>query len=254
MARSRPLNGWALSLEGRADRHLRLGVTARPSRGTYEPVIGALHVRDRRLTIAADRPTRLAPFGFEAQAHAEAAIIRFDGMTDPARWMSRFVLQSDIEKPIGRSRFISRSFAAWTAGGRNVPAQNLIFLGGPITAPGYEFHQFTGRAGASQRVELQFPVPFISLPLGRYGRTPASVTLAPFANAAWINHPREIRGRMGNSGWGVPGVQERQGWHPSVGVGALALFDLLRFDVARGLRDGRWTFHVDVSRDFWGIL
>jgi hypothetical protein len=39
-----------------------------------------------------------------------------------------------------------------------------------------------------------------------------------------------------------------------VGVGALTIFDLLRFDISRGLRDGRWTFSVDVSRDLWSIL
>ncbi len=44
------------------------------------------------------------------------------------------------------------------------------------------------------------------------------------------------------------------GWYPSVGVGVLSLFDLLRIDLARGLRDGRWTFGLDVSRDFWSIL
>ncbi len=41
---------------------------------------------------------------------------------------------------------------------------------------------------------------------------------------------------------------------PSVGLGALSFFDLLRVDVARGLRDGRWTFSIDLSRDFWSIL
>jgi hypothetical protein len=37
-------------------------------------------------------------------------------------------------------------------------------------------------------------------------------------------------------------------------VGLLSVFDLLRFDVARGTRDGRWSFYFDVSRDFWPIL
>jgi hypothetical protein len=32
------------------------------------------------------------------------------------------------------------------------------------------------------------------------------------------------------------------------------VFDVLRFDVARGLRNGRWTFSVDVGRDFWSVL
>jgi hypothetical protein len=39
-----------------------------------------------------------------------------------------------------------------------------------------------------------------------------------------------------------------------VGVGAQLFFDLLRVDVARGLRDGRWTFSMDLAREFWGIL
>jgi hypothetical protein len=41
---------------------------------------------------------------------------------------------------------------------------------------------------------------------------------------------------------------------PAVGLGAIGLFNLLRADVARGLRDGRWMFSVDVTRDFWRIL
>jgi hypothetical protein len=39
-----------------------------------------------------------------------------------------------------------------------------------------------------------------------------------------------------------------------LGVGTLMLFDLVRFDVARGLRDGRWTFSVDLTRDLWPVL
>jgi hypothetical protein len=50
------------------------------------------------------------------------------------------------------------------------------------------------------------------------------------------------------------GQPRRVGWYPSVGVGLLTLFDLLRFDVAKGFRDGRWAFSVDVIRDFWSIL
>ena len=49
----------------------------------------------------------------------------------------------------------------------------------------------------------------------------------------------------------APGPSE---WHPSIGIGILTLFDLLRFDVARGTRDGRWSFYVDVTRDLWSIL
>ncbi|MGZ8457054.1 MAG: hypothetical protein ACXWZ4_10690, partial [Gemmatirosa sp.] len=89
--------------------------------------------------------------------------------------------------------------------------------------------------------EWRTPVPFPSISLGRYGRSPARATLAPFAHAVYLARPSE-----GRSGQG--------GWSPSLGAGAYVFFDLLRLDVARGLRDGRWTFSVDVTRDFWRVL
>jgi hypothetical protein len=46
----------------------------------------------------------------------------------------------------------------------------------------------------------------------------------------------------------------RQGWYAAVGVGLEPLMGLVRIDVARGLRDGRWTFSFDVSRAFWALL
>jgi hypothetical protein len=57
--------------------------------------------------------------------------------------------------------------------------------------------------------------------------------LAPYTNVAWV---------------------EGFDWKPSVGVGALSIFDLLRVDVARGLHKGRWTFNLDVNRAFWPVL
>jgi hypothetical protein len=253
LVRSRPFAGWTLSAEGRRDRHRSLGVNAEPSNGRYEETVSASLLNDRRITIAADRPTRLAPLGFEAQANAEASLISFAFPDSDTRWMSRFAFRLGLEKPVGRARVVSRSFAAWTTGGEGVPNQNLVFLGGPMTAPGYAFHGLTARAGAYQRAEIQFPLPFVSLPLGRYGRTPAFVTLAPFLSAAWIDRPVDARQSPLAPLPRNESLPER-GWHPSLGVGTLALFDLLRFDVARGLRDGRWTFNVDISRDFWGIL
>jgi hypothetical protein len=250
--RSRPVAGWTVSLEGALERHVPLVVHATPATGRYEPTVAASNIRERRITIALDRPTRLGPLGFETQLHVEGMAAAFlESGSDDYRNLSRFAVRGNFERPLGRSRFVARTFAAWVAGGERLPAQHLVFLGGPTTAPGYAFHQLAARAGVSQRLELQFPLPFVSIPLGRYGKTPASMTLAPFANAAWIDKPVAAR---------FPGESlalvraERQGWHPSVGIGALTIFELLRFDVARGLRDGRWTFSVDVSRDLWSIL
>jgi hypothetical protein len=118
------------------------------------------------------------------------------------------------------------------------PSQRLVWLGGPVTGPGFAYHQFGGRAALSQRLEWQRSVPFVPLRLGRFGKVPSSLTWAPFATGLWVDTH------------GAPG----QGWHAAAGVGVLALFDQLRIDVARGVRDGRWTFSVDVARALWPIL
>jgi hypothetical protein len=84
-------------------------------------------------------------------------------------------------------------------------------------------------------------VPFPAIPLGRFGRTAGEATLAPFAHTVYLARPADFGRRAG-------------GWYPAVGVGAITIFELLRLDVARGLRDGRWTFSVDASRALWGVL
>jgi hypothetical protein len=126
-------------------------------------------------------------------------------------------------------------------GSDTVPAQHLVYFGGPTTGPGYDFHELVGRGGLSQRVEYRFLAPFFPIPLGRFGNAPATITLAPFATAVWIDRSPAFK-------------TARQGWYPSLGLGALTVFDVLRFDVARGLRNGRWTFGVDIGRDFWSVL
>ena len=84
-------------------------------------------------------------------------------------------------------------------------------------------------------------MPFFGLSLGPYGRAPASATLAPFATVIYSANSPTF-------------ASMRAGWYPSVGIGALVLFDIVRVDVARGLRRGRWTFSLDVTRDLWPIL
>ncbi len=145
---------------------------------------------------------------------------------------------------MGDRRLVLHTVAAGAAG--RVPRQELALFGGPVTGPGYDFHALAGRAGVSQRAEWQFPVPFPSISLGRYGRSPAAATLAPYAHLAAVWRPEPAR----------PGrPPARAGAYPSVGLGALGFFDLVRLDVARGVgRGGRWLFTVDVARDFWRVL
>ena len=123
-----------------------------------------------------------------------------------------------------------------------MPPQWVLFAGGPWTAPGYDFHSFATRAYVSQRLELRQPVPFAAIPLGKYGKAPGHITLAPFVQAIAV--------AAGNATVRTP----VSGVYPSVGIGALFFFDLVRADVARGLRNGQWRFAIDIDRSFWGIL
>jgi hypothetical protein len=109
----------------------------------------------------------------------------------------------------------------------------------PIDAPGYGAHQFApgpcfAAAGG------QFPIP-PSIPVGRWGRSPGRATVAPLT-AIVVQEERGVADQRHAAGY------------LSVGAGLLVFFDLVRFDVARGLRNGRWTFGVDLSRDLWRIL
>jgi hypothetical protein len=241
-----PIAGWNASIEGAIERQHGESVHATPATGHYENTISALELRQTRGTLTLDRPTMLGPAGFEIQSHAEFSVFRFLGAgRDVYSTLGRASLRLKLEKPLGRQRFVAQTIAASSDMGNGFPpVQDLVFLGGPVSGPGYDFHQFASKNGFSQRFELQSPVPFFSFPLGRYGKTPASVTLAPFVNALWVDRTYSAR----SSGY------ERSGWHPSVGLGVLSVFDLVRMDVARGLGDGRWTFSVDVSRDLWRIL
>ena len=223
-----------------------LGVHARPSRGRYEPTIGAWKLRGPRAALTFDRPTALSVGGFEARVSGElrAARVSVDsaGRFGTPVSVGRAWLGLQAERPLGEMRLVLQTSIA-AAAGPDLPPQEFVYLGGPTTAPGYDFHEFVSRVGGSQRVEGRFSIPFAAFSLGRYGNSGRRATLAPFAHTAYLARVDTSLAR-----------ERRAGWYPSVGVGLLTLFDVVRFDVAKGLRDGRWTFSVDVIRDFWSIL
>lgn len=234
--------GWRPSFELAYERHEPLVVHARPANGSFEPTIPALSLHESRLTLALDRPASLTLGGYELGTHLAVSAIRraSPANSQPGDFL-RPSLMLDLQKPFGSSRLLFHTFAAGVFSGDTLAAQHLVFLGGPTSGPGYDFHEFVGRGGVSQRIEYRFLAPFFGIPLGRFGRAPGTITLAPFATVVWIDRSADFK-------------PSRQGWYPSVGLGALTVFDVLRLDVARGLRAGRWTFSVDIGRDFWSVL
>jgi hypothetical protein len=233
--------GWRPSLDVAYEREDPLTVRARPATGIFEPTIPALSARELRATLGFDRGATLTFGGFESDSRIALMGARIVRPTAARSNLFRPSVVLDLQKPFGTSRLVLHTIAAGVFGNDSVPVQNLVFLGGPTSGPGYDFHEFVGRGGISQRLEWRFTSPFVPIPLGRYGTAPGSITLAPFATAVWVDRSARFKA-------------SRQGWYPSIGLGALTVFDVLRLDVARGLRDGRWTFSVDVGRDFWSVL
>ncbi len=221
------------SLELAAETQDSVGVHATPASGHFRPGLPATPLSELRATFGVAAPS------FTIDSFAGSASLSLQGMRDRlagggnVETFGRATVLVDATRQYSSSSLVLSGIATSLTGASVIPAQHLALIGGPVTAPGYDMHQFAGTRALAMHAEWRFRVPFIGVPLGAWGTAPATLTAAPYIHDAWI---------------------DGAGWHPSVGLGVLTIFDLLRFDVARGLIDGRWTFNVDVSPTFWRVL
>lgn len=235
-----PTDGWRWSATIDRRQESALAVHATPSTGRYEPTIDATSLDAWRVGIEARRAAWTvgrATVGVRASLYAECDWTSADNRECEQGWL-RGTFAVEASRPVAAGALVTRTFAAALSGGFAPPPQRLVRLGGPVTGPGFDYHQFVGRAALSQRLEWQRTIPFVPMRFGRFGRVPSTLTLAPFAMGLWVD------------GRGAPA----HGWHGAVGLGVLAFFDQVRLDVARGGRGGRWTFSVDVSQALWPIM
>lgn len=260
-----PIGQSRWSLDVTRERHRALNVSAAPAHGVFEAPVSAAPVRVWRATVSAERPTSLGWLGTEFRGRTELRFTRTDDEPQKAcgagpcfaTRVLRGAFTFEVERPFGDARLVSRSIGAATSGSRDLVAQELVFLGGTISAPGYAFHELVGDRAFSQHFESQFPVPFPAIRLGRFGRAPARALLAPHVTGVAL---RQVPPAAGLLRGGVPfsppdPLRPRaSGFYPSAGLSLITGFDLLRFDVTRGLRAGRWIFSFDLSRAFWPIL
>ncbi len=267
MLRRNPRDPWMLRMAYESDAPVRLAASS--ASGRFEPVLSAWRMKGVRTELrgsggwVSGGPSSVRGLwtanasagGFTYVPLTEPALGRpiLVGSTQPLLFqptlhplVARAFASLTLERAArGDRTLVSQSFAG-LATGRALPPQWLVFAGGPWSAPGYDFHTFATRAYASQRFELRQPVPAPAIPLGKYGKAPGHITLAPFVQAI------AIAGGIGAVS--SAGPSPVSGVYPSVGLGTLFFFDLIRADVARGLRRGTWRFSVDIDRSFWGIL
>ncbi|HSA54228.1 MAG TPA: hypothetical protein VLE53_00935 [Gemmatimonadaceae bacterium] len=217
-----------------------VAVVARPAHGTFAPTLPVPSGEGPRLSLHLSR----ASGAWLSGTLAARGELRVGSLTSNGAARNRFArlfATASWQRPVGRGTLVWEAAGGGVAARDSVPAQHLLFAGGPVTAPGYETHHFTAERLVTQRLEWRIPVPFVAIPLGRWGRIPGQATIVPLLNAVYVSRNASFR-------------PPADGWYPSVGLGFMALFDLVRVDVGRGLRDGRWTFGVDLTRDLWPIL
>ena len=115
--------------------------------------------------------------------------------------------------------------------------QKLFLLGARHTLPGYPFRSFIGNQMALLRVEASQAVlaPWLKVHIfGAAGVTGIARTSLP--DPGWLR-------------------QNTDGVKSSAGLGLKLGWDLLRFDLGRGLNDGGdWEFVLSVQRRFWEWL
>jgi len=253
-----------LSLDVARERHRAVNVNAQAASGTFEATIPAAPLALWRGALRLDRPTSLGRFGLEFRGNGELRVSAADGRALPvcagpctATTVTRGSFTLEVERPTRDMRFVSRTFGAAAVATGNLIAQELVFLGGPVSAPGYSYHSLVSDRAASQHIEWHIPVPFPAIAIGRFGKAPARAMLVPHGTLVWLHQP-DIEVGILRSGGSVPSpdpLRPREtGLYPSIGTSMIVAFDLLRFDVSRGLRDGRWVFSLDLVRPFWSIM
>jgi len=227
-----------VAVEVARERHAPLEVRATPASGRYAPLLLA----DRVTVTRVGAEWTVAPPNDREALDLRLALNVGAGLSVPAGDVEtsgyvRASLEVELQRSLGTGRLVARTNLAGVSAGSRVPVQLGVAAGGPLSAPGYRFHSIRGTGMWLQRLEWQRRIPFIAMKLGRFGTVPSSVIVAPYVHEALV--------RDGAGEWRSA---------PSVGLGFIGLFDLLRVDVAKPLRGGGWLFSVDVAREFWRVM
>jgi hypothetical protein len=242
-----------LSIYAAREQHKQLEVFFRPVTGKFFPTPQVTPLVGYRAAIGLERaltpwigPGRLA---LTARASALRTIEppRFSALIGAGFMSYRGSLGFEHRSDIGRTTLVLLESAAAVFGDTTL-LQEAVYFGGPTSLPGYDLHEIAGKYGSSTRLELQIPLPSVAIPLGRFGKVPGQAKLAPYVGGAFVGGALPCVATLGRC------PVRPDGFYPTAGLGALSFFDLLRIDVARGLRDGRWMFNIDVNRDFWSIM
>ena len=205
-----------------------LGGNPAAESGTSRPVLSVDEGDDRAIEVTVG--ARTAARGFESSATGRVG--RMEEQPYASLWWDTTLRREFQERGTTLETELRVGIST-----EHTPVQTLFLLGGRHTLPGYPFRSFIGtqmallRAEASQAVLAPWLTVHIFAAAGVTGLARTS-----FPDPGW---PR----------------QDADGVQSSAGLGLKLGWDLLRFDVGRGLNDGGdWEFVFSVQRRFWEWL
>jgi hypothetical protein len=256
------------TLDAALENHSPLAVRALPFSGVFRPALEASPSDVFAASLRVDQTSRTGPLGIEWRGNVELrvssaslgiAVTCLGGVPVTCGAKSRVrraAMKVDMERQVGGARLVLQFFGAGVSADRFLLAQDLVFIGGPTSAPGFDFHELVGDRGFSQQVEAQLPVPFLSLGLGRFGRAPARAFLAPHWTGVLVHQVPSTTFIV--RGFTPPAPDPLRlrstGRYHSAGIGMIGFFDLIRLDVSHELPSGHLIFSADITRPFWPIL
>ena len=196
--------------------------------GTSRPVLSIDEGDDRAVEVTV--ATRTAARGFQGSATGRV------GQIEDQRYASLW-WATTLRRELRERGSVLEARLHVGLSTEAAPVQTLFLLGGRHTLPGYPYRSFIGNQMVLLRVDA------------------SQATLAP-----WLTI--HVFGAAGLTGFGRSGLPD-SGWlrrstdgvKTSAGFGLNLGWDLLHFDVGRGLSDGGdWEFVFSVQRRFWEWL
>jgi len=213
-----------------------LAVVATPANGAFRPNPSLGGPSTDLVQLAFER--RSEGFAVRRDLHLETVLE--GGRVDGGDTYLRLAGAGHLLLPAGDTRVLLR--AQGGVASADLPSHRAFVLGGRGTLLGDPYRAWGGKRMALLHVEWRVPVPFLSLAVGSYARTPRTLTLAPFAAVGWSDRP------VAGTPWlSTPGARVTLG----LGLEWLGVF---RCEAGFGTATHRVGVALDVTRDFWGVL
>ena len=213
-----------------------LAVEAVPANGSFRanPALGGPGVDVVQLAL--ERKSE----GFAVRRDLHVETMLEGGRKDGGTTYLRLSGAGHVLFPAGSTRLLLRGQGGLASAG--LPAHRAFVLGGRGTLLGDDYRRWGGRRMALLHLEWRMPVPFVSLGVGPYARTPRTLTVAPYVAVGWAAGPP-----AGTPWTATPGTRV------TVGL-AFEWLGVFRWEAGFGTTTHRVGFAFDVTRDFWGIL